>query len=140
MAYAPAAKEDSTGLTTQERRPELHIHVDIKSGRFAAYQFRIKWDPKIARIVSLRPCRASAFPANPECDPSKFSTGEVIVLAASTLGYGVDNYHLLTVTFERVSAGTTPVEVIVEALYDDSEPPRRADGVLEVTPREISFP
>ncbi len=145
--YAPA-REDSAGrntfgLTVQSKAPavrEVHVHIDIPSERFAAYQFLVRWDPAVARIRSIQPCRADSFPADPEFDPATFTTGAARVIASALHGLGHGDFHLLTIAFERVAPGKTTVEVVVEGLYDDSPMPRRVDGHLKGGPWEIQFP
>lgn len=145
-SYASAPKADersaltdtaTTGLTTQAPS-EVHIHVRTY-GRVAAYQVVIRWDPAIARIASIERCSAKEFPADPQFDRGTFASGTTVVFGNLTTARGADEYHLLTVRFERVQAGETPVTVELKALYDDSDLPKRVRGDLSVEPSRLRF-
>lgn len=140
---APSGRSDVAGLAASSLQSpvrEVHLHIDIPSERFAAYQFLVRWDPAVARIGSIKPCQADGFPANPEFDPAVFTTGTTRIIASALHGLGRGDYHLLTIAFEKVAAGKTAVEVVVEGLYDDSPMPRRVEGRLKGGPWEIQFP
>ncbi|MBI2900442.1 MAG: hypothetical protein HYY17_09660 [Planctomycetes bacterium] len=144
----PAAREDvrspnrgTMGLTGQTVTPQqdVHVHVEIPAGTFGAYQLVIRWDPDVARIRSVASCPIRSFPGTPEFDPETFSRGIAKVFSTAVRARGPGEYHLLTIRFERIAAGSTRVDVIVEALYDDAAAPRRITGILSVSPREIRF-
>lgn len=148
--FSPASREDrapqetgsrfdttSSGMTTQQPA-EVHIHLE-SFGRVAAYQIVIRWDPTVARIVSIERCRAKEFPATPQFESRRFSEGVITVFADMPGGYGAGEYHLLTVRFERLKAGATPIEARLEALYDDADPPQRTRGSLTVEPSVLRF-
>ena len=139
-AYSPRlANRESEGMTSQTPGGDVHIHIEIPGGTFAAYQLVIHWDPNIAHIREIVSCNARKFPGNPEFDPGTFATGKTKVFATAVRAKGYGDYHLVTVKFDRVAAGTTRVDVVVEALYDDSVVPRRITGILTIQPRELHF-
>ncbi|GEM_PF-5178297 len=142
----PSPKEDRTfGVTGQDtadiRTREVHVHLEVPGAGLGAYQLVVRWDPTVARLVSLEPCRTHPFDGSPEFDRGGFFTGEVRVFSTAVRGRlgGGGRYDLLTLRFERAGPGRARVDVAVEALYDDAPSPRKVSGSLTVDPAEVRF-
>ncbi len=140
-------KETSPEQILQATQPEparptntqVHIHLDTGDRRMTAYQILLHFDPSIARIASIERCDHRTFPGDPEFDPKSFRRGLTRILASRTGGAKAGELHLLTIRFEKAGAGTTPIDVAVEALYDDASPPKKFHAVPSVWPRNITF-
>ena len=118
---------------------KVHVHLDTGKHRMTAYQILLHFDPSIARIESIDRCDHQTFPSEPEFDTASFRRGLTRILASRSEGAPAGELHLLTITFQKNGSGSSPVDVVVEALYDDTNPPKKFSGTLSVWPQRVTF-
>ncbi|MBI2932914.1 MAG: hypothetical protein HYY16_14815 [Planctomycetes bacterium] len=117
----------STLLHESPPRVTLHVGIDTKGVPLGTYLIRIVRDPAEARITQICPTPGTEFLGAPTFDPLSFPSQ-----ATRVTGYSLRQppprgpYRLLTIVFEQAGVSArSPVDFIVERLYDTSNPPQR---------------
>ncbi len=130
LLWGCATPSPAEPVPDREPRPDLaewHVHLDVEGRTIGAYTLSIRFDSAVAAIESIEPCQVRHFRGRPEFDPSTLAGGltRVTSIDAFPSGGPRGEYHLLTVTFRKIAAGSFGAAALIERLYDEANTPLR---------------
>lgn len=140
--HGPEAANGDVGASPPIR---VAVAIDTKGKSLGAYQLVVQYQPSEARIRSItalqRGAVISEFPGAPIHDPGSFESGSTRIFgynpgAATPQG----PYAVCSIEFERVGGPRSPLQVIVEGLFDSSAPPKRLeDSAIVLSRYDLDF-
>jgi hypothetical protein len=118
----------------------MHIRVLTDGVTMGGYTIMVKWDPDIATIEKITPCRDSTFPGTPEFSTTNFARGWVKIWGLTTSRHTVPaEYDLCMIYFHPHRAEKFTPSVEIHALYDMAKRPKPITGRLNIFPAAFDF-